>query len=50
MRKALTIFVISISLMGIIILSSCSKKEKTYEPTQAQIIENNLKAVVDSVI
>ncbi len=50
MRNTLTMLVISISLTGIIILSSCSKKEASYEPTQAQIIENKIKAALDSVI
>ncbi|NQV02815.1 MAG: beta-lactamase family protein [Bacteroidia bacterium] len=52
MKNRFTIFLISVSLIGILSVTSCKKSdnETNPQPTQATIIENNLKAVVDSVI
>ncbi|MBI9038189.1 MAG: beta-lactamase family protein [Bacteroidales bacterium] len=52
MKNKFAIFLIFTSLMGILSITSCKKSDEdiNLQLTQASIIENNLKAVVDSVI
>ncbi len=50
MKKIILIFTISLFLYNTLLFTSCKKDETTTTPSEAEIIESNIQAVLDSII